>query len=331
MVPAARQKIIDTAEANGIPWHTYVKFLESQEAGPWNQSDFNSVQRDLPEWYAGKSYHGYDTGHLNWRAAMEMEVAAASIGARNLPKAGRDGETAWRGLFFEAFRVAGAISCEEGAVIVDIGCATGALTRMLAKAHPKAGSIIGMDLSPYYIATAKYLLELAPSKTSWVVDIEPDQRIQFIQQDASKTDLDDNSVDIVSIQFVTHETPAPVAVDLMRETFRILKPGGQLWFCEMDFESPHFAKQRGNPLLFSLLRATEPFLDEYAEGQPAIWSFLRENFGSVTIVPATGRHFACVCTKGGSNSKAFDDQRFNKDGQYRVEDTHLQVWENSRN
>lgn len=108
-----------------------------------------------------------------------------------------------------------------------------------------------MDLSPYFIATANYLLELAPNKNSWVADIQPDQRIQFLQQDGSQTDFGDNSVDVVNLQFVTHETPSIVAIDLMHEALRILKPGGQLWYCEMDFESPHFSAQRNNPLLFS--------------------------------------------------------------------------------
>jgi ubiquinone/menaquinone biosynthesis C-methylase UbiE len=338
LVPAARQKIVDTAEANGIPWRAYVRYLESDSLGPWNnlaptqqqQADIQAIANGVPDWYRGCSYHGYEKGHLCWDAAQEMEIAGAAVGARNLPRAGRDGERVWRNLFAQALRSGGALVARPGTVMVDFGCGTGLSTRMLAQSNPAAQEIVGLDLSPYFIETAKRLLDLAPSKASWVNEIYKDERIRFVCDNASRTSFPDDSIDVVSMQFVIHETPGSVAFEMFREAYRILKKGGQLWLCEMDFESPAYAAQRGNPLLFSLLRATEPFLDEYAEGQPAIWDFLRENFETVTIVPATGRHFACVCTKGDKNNQSLDDQRFDADGNYRVEDTHLQVWEVSR-
>jgi ubiquinone/menaquinone biosynthesis C-methylase UbiE len=335
LVPAARQKIVDTAEANGIPWRTYVRYLQSDPDGPWNnsashQADVNNIVKDLPKWYRECSYHGYEKGHLCWDAALEMEIAGAAVGARNLPKAGRDGEQVWRNLFAQALRSGGAKVAWPEAVIVDFGCGTGMSTRLLAMAYPTAKEIVGLDLSPYFIETAKRLLSLSPSKASWVNDIENDERIRFVCGDASKTTFADHSVDVVSLQFVTHETPLWVTLEVIQEALRILKKGGQLWFCEMDFEAPAYAAQRGNPLLFSLLRATEPYLDEYAEGQPIIWDYLSKNFETVTIVPATGRHFACVATKGDKNDQSLDDKRFDTDGNYRVEDTHLQLWEVSR-
>merc|ERR1712107_527020 len=55
---------------------------------------------------------------------------------------------------------------------------------------------------------------------------------------------------------------------IFAEAFRILKAGsGQLWVTEMDFDTPGFSKLRANPLLFSLIRSTEPYLDMYAEYQ----------------------------------------------------------------
>jgi hypothetical protein len=98
----------------------------------------------------------------------------------------------------------------------------------------------------------------------------------------------------------------------------------------MDFESPAYKAQRNNPFLFSLVRATEPFLDEYALGQSHIWKCLYETFDKVTVTAATGRHYAVVATKDSSmDSKTkWNDLRFTENGSYRVDDTHLQVWEN---
>jgi hypothetical protein len=126
-----------------------------------------------------------------------------------------------------------------------------------------------------------------------------------------------------------------VALAMIRQAHYILKPGGQLWVCEMDFQAPAYRAQRSNPLLYSFLRATEPYLDDYAVGQDAIWSCLRETFATVTIVPATGRHYSCVATKGatdqtGNPSSTWNDLRFDKYGSYRIPDTHLKLWENKQ-
>jgi hypothetical protein len=115
---------------------------------------------------------------------------------------------------------------------------------------------------------------------------------------------------------------------MIKEAHQILKSdGGQLWISEMDFESPAYKAQRNNPFLFSLVRATEPFLDEYASGQSLIWNCLHDTFDLVTITAATGRHYAVVATKDISTTKSrWNDLRFNENGQHRIDDTHL-VWE----
>ena len=96
-----------------------------------------------------------------------------------------------------------------------------------------------------------------------------------------------------------------------------------------------YKAQRENALLFSLLRATEPYLDEYADAMPELRNFIAENFASVKITAATGRHYALVAEKGedvaedgGSMVVAkIEDTRFNEDGSYAIEDTHLKPWE----
>jgi hypothetical protein len=101
----------------------------------------------------------------------------------------------------------------------------------------------------------------------------------------------------------------------------------------MDFESPAYKAQRENALLFSLLRATEPYLDEYADGNAALRNFIVDTFDSTKITAATGRHYALVAQKGFRNDggdrgvHSFEDYRFREDGSYAVEDTHLKPWE----
>ena len=85
---------------------------------------------------------------------------------------------------------------------------------------------------------------------------------------------------------------------------------------------------RANPLLFALIRSTEPFLDEYADYQPRLASDLvHMGFGPVRLAAATGRHFALVATKPGPDdppsSRVVDDRR----QETSKEDTHLRTWQ----
>ncbi|KAL7525159.1 hypothetical protein ACHAXR_000883 [Thalassiosira sp. AJA248-18] len=103
----------------------------------------------------------------------------------------------------------------------------------------------------------------------------------------------------------------------------------------MDFESPAYKAQRENALLFSLLRATEPYLDEYADGMPELRNFIADTFDLVKITAATGRHYALVAERGvagddgdGKDGKGLlEDSRFREDGSYAIDDTHLKPWE----
>ncbi len=160
--------------------------------------------------------------------------------------------------------------------------------------------------------------------------IRNDDRIELRVGDAACTNLDDESVDVINLSLVIHELPLDVTIQVCQEAWRVLKPGGQLFISEMDFDSPAYAAQRENALLFSLLRSTEPYLDEYADHADEIRDFLVENFDKVKITAATGRHYAMVATKGVAGSVVsgvIDDSRFDEDGNYRVDDTHLKVWE----
>ena len=111
-----------------------------------------------------------------------------------------------------------------------------------------------------------------------------------------------------------------------------------MWISEMDFESPAYKAQRENALLFSLLRATEPYLDEYADGMPELRKFIVEAFSSVRITAATGRHYALVAEKSKdvnidtvlASLDVLEDSRFRADGSYAIDDTHLKPWESKQ-
>lgn len=361
MVPQARANIVQTAEANQIPWTAAKAWIQSQTSIAEFEAELNrhksTPSSSIPSYYQ-KSFHAYETGNLNWEAAFEVEIASAAVGARNFPKYGSRGDEAFRGAFESALVEGGASVPTKGGdnggddeknsiLLIDFGCGTGMSTRRLAKKFPQADSIIGVDLSPYFVSIGKKLLELTPTSFHeggpWVSTIESDPRIEYLVGDAAKTSTLESlggiegKADVVNLQFVLHELPPDAARDMIDEAFRLLKPNGQLWICEMDFEAPAFAAQRANPLLFTLIRSTEPYLDDYAESITDLLSYIQGKSQLVTVLPATGRHFALVATKGPSEDASasaststatavqnvMQDLRFDEDGNYRVEDTHL--------
>ncbi len=78
-----------------------------------------------------------------------------------------------------------------------------------------------------------------------------------------------------------------------------MEPGGCLALMEMDPTAPGYRKLRANPWLFSVLRSTEPWLDEYFS-IPSLPALLQNiGFAVTRVSAATGRHLAIVGVKGG--------------------------------
>ena len=353
MVPQARASIIKTAEENGIPWVAAKEWIKGQKDAPWNNdAKANGNIIEYPEYYK-KSFHAYSDGNLSYDAAFEQELASRSVGARNFPTYSSRGEDVFRGAFDQAlFKLGAGVNHsddQKDVVIVDFGCGTATSTRRMAKQFPEATQLIGIDLSPYFIDVGKTLLKLAPSAMDaadsnkshgWITAIDSDTRIQLRQGDIANTQLPSNSASVVNLVFVLHELPTFAAKQIILEAHRILQPGGQLWISEMDFESPAYKAQRENALLFSLLRATEPYLDEYADGMPELRNFIADMFDVVKITAATGRHYALVAEKGVAREDGVDkdskgrtlleDSRFREDGSYAIDDTHLKPWESKQ-
>ena len=353
LVPQARNKIVSTAQANGIPWTQAKAWImeQHQQNQQQQQSLTTSLDKIITPSYYQRPFHAYEDGNLSWEAAYEVELASCAVGARNFPLYGYRGEDAFRNAFANALQTeAGAVTdkdidCDCSFMILDMGCGTGMSTRRLAQQFPTATAIHGVDLSPYFCEIGRQLLQLAPrafwedknnnGAGTWVSTIVQDARIQYTTANAADTPFDDNTFDVVNLQFVLHELPPAAAREIVQEAYRVLKPGGQLWICEMDFEAPAYAAQRANALLFSLIRSTEPYLDEYAESISDLFQYLTTLFERTTVAPATGRHFVVMASKGqealleGRRGELLD-LRFSEDGSYRVEDTHLKVWESKQ-
>ena len=299
IVKQARSTMVKTANSVGIKWEKIAKGMMG--ANDWTAAT-HSVMREsedvkVPGYYQAR-FHGYQEGNLCIEAAIEQEIAGKAVGARNFPQEGIEGEKMLRGSYDDQLKNLGAIIPSQS-VLLDMGCGTGTSTRRLSKLFPQAKEVIGMDLSPQMIAVGRHLQE-GVTDNEWVETIEKDEKIKLIRGDIVNTGLPDGSVSLVSICLVLHELPPQVSKQIFEECYRILQPGGCLALMEMDPEAPGYRKLRANPWLFSVLRSTEPYLDDYFNFAPSMPSTLFQmGFSSVKVSAATGRHLTLVATKNG--------------------------------
>ncbi|XP_035823974.1 CMV 1a interacting protein 1 isoform X3 [Zea mays] len=214
---ASREVIIRTAEKSNIPWREMTKeVLESDVYEVFERiQDPNLV---YPDYYLNP-FHAYDEGNLSWLAAAEAEPATMSIAKRAIPEA---------------------TSIEEANQIV-----RGNWLNVIEEHHLKySGNCQGLDLSPYFLAVAAQKEE----------KLSRPKPIRWVHANGEATGLSSDSFDLVSLAYVCHECPARAITGLVKEAFRVLRPGGTIALTDNSELSP---------VLFTLMKSTEPFLDEY--------------------------------------------------------------------
>ena len=240
----ARQMIIRRAESIGVPWRQEVEQLQTHQS-QWerNLSEVTDLSVVYPDYYR-QSFHAYDEGNLGWQPAMEVGVAAKAVHARLWPEEGANGDAKLRQQYHDVLQ---AQLSQPPQFSVDLGCSAGHSTAALQAAFPDSQAT-GFDLSPYFLVVAQHLFSDSP-------------RLHWRHGAAEATGLGDASVDLVSSFLVFHELPQSAAIATLKEARRILKPGGHVALMCMNPASEAYAKMP--TYVRTLLRSTEPYLDEY--------------------------------------------------------------------
>lgn len=240
----ARKMMIERAESIGVPWRDNVRQLSNLE---W-ETHLGAVENpdvQYPDYYT-TSFHAYDEGNLSWKAAWEVESASHAVHAQIWSKGKGDvrGDYMLRDNYNQAIEKQLDISPNT---ILDLGCGAGMSTFALQEIYPQA-QITGVDLSPYFLAIARYRAQ-------------PKQNVRWIHAAAESTGLPDNSFDLVSACLMFHELPTNAAQAIIVEARRLLRPGGYLAIMDMNPASETFVKMP--PYILTLLKSTEPYLDRY--------------------------------------------------------------------
>ncbi|XP_057849818.1 uncharacterized protein LOC131060566 [Cryptomeria japonica] len=242
-----------TAEKNGIAWRDMAKEILASEC--YKEKDaVENPSVIYPEYYL-KPFHAYTQGNLSWEAAAEVEAATMSVCRRAIPSAAslEEATKVMRGNWLQAIedhhnQNSGGLAVSD---ILDIGCSCGVSTRFLADKFPCA-NVTGLDLSPYFLAVAEYKEKLRPSRA---------KPIKWLHANGEETGLLSSTFDIISLAFVIHECPQYAIRGLLKEAYRLLRPGGTVALTDNSPKSKVI--QNLSPVLFTLMKSTEPHLDEY--------------------------------------------------------------------
>jgi ubiquinone/menaquinone biosynthesis C-methylase UbiE len=243
----ARKMMIDRAERIGVPWRQEAAALRDRDLAS-ERSQVENPQLVYPNYYL-TSFHAYESGNLSWEAATEVEVAARAVHAGIWPEAGSQGDARLRQSFLDVLRPQLSTPPQD---ILDLGCSVGMSTFALQEEYPQA-RCTGVDLSPYFLAVAQLR-----SKQKQAELAHP---IAWIHAAAESTGLPDASFDLVSLFLVCHELPQTATRQILQEARRLLRPNGHLAIMEMNPQSDVYAQMP--PYILTLLKSTEPYLDEY--------------------------------------------------------------------
>lgn len=124
------------------------------------------------------------------------------------------------------------ISFPENAEVLEVGCGTGPVCRVLAE-WPNVAKVTGVDPSPVLLSKAR---ELSGDT----------KRTEFEEGDGKSLRFDDASFDVVILHTLLTHVPEPEAV--LAEALRVLKPGGSLGLCDGDFSTATLQTGSSDPL-----------------------------------------------------------------------------------
>jgi ubiquinone/menaquinone biosynthesis C-methylase UbiE len=269
----ARNMMIKRAEKIGVPWRQRVQELQQHD---WDSElvEIQNSQLTYPDYYL-TSFHAYEKGNLSWDAALEVEVASYAVHAPLCPEDRTKGDATLRQSYHDIVQAQVSTEPQD---ILDMGCSVGLSTFALQQVYPSA-KVTGIDLSPYYIAVARYNSQQRQTTINWK------------HAAAESTGLPDASFDIVSACLMFHELPQAAAKQIFREARRLLRPGGYFTLMDMNPRSEVYATMA--PYILTLLKSTEPYLDEYFT-LDLEQELVNAGFNSPTVTPNSPRHRTVV-------------------------------------
>ena len=198
---------------------------------------------DLPAYYR-RNFHYQTDGYLSRQSADLYEHQVELLF--------RGGADAMRRMILPPLKAFLGNEDGRGFRILELGSGTGAATRSVARAIPRA-RIVCVDLSVPYTKHARK-------------ELRDFDYVEVVQGDASALEFRDDCFDAVYSVFLFHELPPEIRQQVVDESLRVLKPGGffglvdslqkgddpaldwALDFFPRDYHEPYYASYTTHPM-----------------------------------------------------------------------------------
>ncbi len=147
----------------------------------------------------------------------------------------------------------------SGATVLDLGCGTGRDVYICSALVGQQGRVIGVDMTEAQIAIAEKHLDKQTKRFGLT---EPNVTLKhgFIEN-LTDIGIAENSVDVVISNCVINLSPDKEAV--FNEIFRVLKPGGELYFSDVFADRRLPGELREDPVLLGECLAGAMYFEDF--------------------------------------------------------------------
>lgn len=114
------------------------------------------------------------------------------------------------------------VPLHPGMDVLDVGCGTGAVTRILAE-RVSPGRVVGLDLSEERLSIAREI-----AKEQGISNVE------YVQADVRDLDPKDKTFDLVYSRFLFQYLPGKAGLDTLAAMKRLARPGGRVTVGDLD-------------------------------------------------------------------------------------------------
>ena len=147
----------------------------------------------------------------------------------------------------------------EGCTVLDLGCGTGRDVYICSRLVGPGGHVIGLDMTDEQIEEARRHRDVQMRRFGY-----GDPNVSFVQgfmEDLAGAGIADNSVDVVISNCVINLSPDKGQV--LREIFRVLKPGGELYFSDVFADRRLPLSWRDDPVLLGECLGGALYLEDF--------------------------------------------------------------------